>query len=141
MEQYTEFVMNHPYLFGALGIILYMLITNLLSTVISGVKQVGPAEVVRMINRENAVVIDVRDKPSFTKGHIVDSVHVSAADVPNRIKELEAYRGRPIIVCCNDGLGSADAARPLVKAGFDKVFRLAGGIGEWRNSNFPLAKG
>lgn len=140
MEQYLEFVKNHPYLFGALAVILYMLISNLVHAFLSGLKTIGPVEATRLINRDAALVLDVRDKTAFSKGHIVDAVNVPTADVAKRITELEAYRERPVIVCCNDGFASPDAAKPLAKSGFNKIYVLAGGINEWRNSNFPLIR-
>ncbi len=139
-SEYIEFVLNHPFLFGALAVILYMLGVNLIHGLVSGVKRISPAEVTRLINREEAVVVDIRGKADFKKGHIVGALNVPLTELPGRTEELKAYAGRPMVICCADGFGAPDAVKPLRGAGFENLYQLLGGIGEWRTANFPLTK-
>jgi rhodanese-related sulfurtransferase len=140
MSQYTEFVFNHPFLFGALAVVLYMLGVNLFNALITGVKRVTPAEATRLINREEAMVLDIRSKADFKKGHIVGALNMPMSEMPNRLQELDGLHERPLVICCADGFGAPDAVKPLKTAGFAKLYQLLGGIGEWRSANFPLTK-
>ena len=58
-----------------------------------------------------------------------------------RQASLADYRGRPLVIVCNMGHSAADAARQLMKAGHEQVYRLDGGITAWRNDNLPVVKG
>lgn len=139
MQQLIEFIINHWVLFAALFVILGLLIWNLISRGRGGV-EIGPAEVTRLINHEEAVVIDVRDKAQYAKGHIIGAINVPNSAFSERITELEQYRDRPIILCCQLGDISLKAGASLAKAGFSKLYRLRGGLLAWQNLNFPLTK-
>lgn len=141
MQQFPEFVMNHPILFAALAVILVMLATNLFQALAGGARQIGASLVTQLINRDEGVIVDIRDKSAFSQGHVMGAINLPFERLAERVGELEAFRAKAIIVCCNDGLVSPKAGRTLVKAGFTKVYRLQGGIMEWRNANLPLARG
>ena len=45
-----------------------------------------------------------------------------------------------LILMCASGARSSRAAAQLRKAGHEKAFSLAGGIGAWREAGFPVDK-
>ena len=139
MQQLTEFIINHWVLFAAFFVILGLLLWNLVSARRGGV-EVGPMEVTRLINREDAVVIDVRDKAQYAKGHIIKAINVPNSELSERIKGLEQYRDRPLILCCQLGDISLKAGASLAKVGFTKLYRLKGGLLAWQNLHLPLTK-
>ena len=98
------------------------------------------SRVTRLINDEEAVVIDLRPDAEFRQGHIIHSVHVPAANLADQIGKLEKYRGRPVIAACRSGQQSGRAGATLRKNGFEKVFALSGGILAWQGASMPLNK-
>ncbi|MCB1684760.1 MAG: rhodanese-like domain-containing protein [Pseudomonadales bacterium] len=137
MDQFIEFVTNHPFLIGTFIILLTLFIRN---ETRRGGQSVSVQKLVDMVNRENALVLDVRDKKEFEAGHIVDAVNIPYGALEARLDELARYRERPIVVACRMGQHSGAAGTLLRKKGFVNVSRLTGGIAEWRNQNLPVVK-
>src|SRR3970040_2991155 len=65
--------------------------------------EVGAIEAVQLINRRDALVLDVRDTGDYAAGHIANAKHVPEAQLADRIKELEKHRSRPIVVSRRTG--------------------------------------
>ncbi len=101
----------------------------------------SPIEATMLINREDAVVIDVRDQGEYAQGHIPNARHIPLAEIDRRKGELDKLRDRPLILCCASGARSANAISALKKAGFEKLFNLRGGIYEWEKAGQPLDRG
>ena len=97
-----------------------------------------PAQATLMMNREDALVLDVRETGEWTSGHITGARHITLAQLEKRMSELEKFKDRPIIICCASGNRSSSAMGQLKKGGFEKVFNLGGGISAWIEANLPL---
>jgi rhodanese-related sulfurtransferase len=138
MERVLEFVVNQYLLVGAFLLLLALFIRNETKR---GGNAVSAQQLVDMVNRHNAVVLDIRDKKDFQSGHIVDAVNIPYSALDSRLDELKKYRDRPIVVTCRMGTNAGAAGTLLRKRGFEKVSRLSGGIVEWRNQNLPVVKG
>lgn len=106
-----------------------------------GGKEVSATDATLMINRENAVVIDVRSVAEFSAGHIPDSINIPREKIAERAGELEKYKDRPLILNCASGVRSSSACSELRKRGFEKVFSLAGGVSAWSTAGLPTKKG
>ncbi|MAS82462.1 MAG: hypothetical protein CMF45_07220 [Legionellales bacterium] len=141
MERLLEFVGNHPLYFSLLISILMLLIWNIFGDMLSGVKLSPPEEVTRLINRDNAKVLDLRTQKEFEKGHIIDAINISADQVPGQLDKLKKYKKNGVILCCATGSVSSKTARKLMNEGYEKVFSLKGGILSWQNANLPLTRG
>ena len=100
----------------------------------------SPAAATLMMNREDAVVLDVREKSEWNGGHIASARHIALAQLDKHLAEIEKFKQTPVIVCCAIGGRSQTAREKLVKAGFEKVFNLAGGIAAWAEAGLPLTK-
>lgn len=138
MQRFFEFVANHPFLVGTFVLLLVLFIRN---ETRRGGRSVTAQQLVDLVNRENAVVIDVRDRKEFQAGHIVGAVNVPFASLDARLDELKKYQSRPVVVACKIGQHAGAAGTQLRKAGFENVTRLTGGMAEWRNQNLPVVKG
>lgn len=103
-----------------------------------GAQNLTPAQATLLINREDAVVLDVRETGEWSSGHIPGARHITLAQLDKRMSELEKFKERPIIICCASGNRSSSACGQLKKGGYEKVFSLAGGISAWLESNLPL---
>lgn len=138
MEQVFEFVGNNALLVGAFVVLLVFFIYNEMQR---GGRTVSAQELVTLVNREGAIVLDVRDKKEFGEGHIVDAVNIPHASLGGRLDELKKFKDKPLVVACKMGQHAGTAGTVLRKAGFENVSRLRGGIMEWRNQNLPVVKG
>jgi rhodanese-related sulfurtransferase len=143
MEQFFVFLqkstMNRA-LFAAPVISGAMLVWPLVARLMRPGQEVGPAEAVQLINRRDAVVLDVRNAAEYKSGHITNARHLPEAELESRAKELEKVKSKPIIVSCARGNRSAGVAGRLRKLGFNEVFSLRGGLTAWEQANMPLEK-
>jgi len=137
MNQIFEFIGNHPILVSAFVILLVLFIRN---ETRRGGRSVSAQQLVDLVNRENALVLDVRDKKDYDAGHIVDAFNIPFASLDGRVNELKKHRDRPIVVACKMGQHSGTAGSVLRKHGFENVSRLTGGVTEWRNQSLPVVK-
>jgi len=143
LEQFLVFLQKNPYhliLFFAAVVSGSMLIWPLIGRLFRQSNEVDTLEAVQMINRRDAVVIDVRDGGDYAAGHITNARNIPEGQIADRMKELEKFKSRPIIVSCNTGNRSAIASGILRKSGFNEVFSLRGGIAAWRQASMPLEK-
>jgi len=138
VEQLFEYIGNHPILVGAFVLVFALFVRN---EVVRGGRAVTPQELVNLVNRDGAVVIDVRDTNEFSQGHIVDAVNMPHGALASRLAELEKYKGKPVVVACKMGQHAGPVGTTLRKAGFENVSRLKGGISAWLNENLPVVKG
>jgi rhodanese-related sulfurtransferase len=101
-------------------------------------KGISVTEATLLINREDAVIVDVRETQEWSAGHIANARHLALGQLDKRVSELEKFKDRPLIVCCASGNRSSSACASLKKAGFERVFNLSGGIGAWKDAGLPL---
>ncbi|MBK8119913.1 MAG: rhodanese-like domain-containing protein [Sulfuritalea sp.] len=97
-----------------------------------------PAQATLLMNREDALMLDVRETAEWSSGHIPGARHITLAQLEKRMSEIEKFKDRPIIICCASGNRSSSACGQLKKGGFQKVFSLSGGISAWLEANLPL---
>jgi len=101
---------------------------------------VNTVQLTQLINRENAIVIDVRDAAEYAKGHIVGARNVPLAQFEKRFGELEKLRSKPLVMHCDTGNRSSKALDILRKNGFEKLYNLSGGYAAWLNAGLPAEK-
>jgi len=103
-------------------------------------KVIGNQQITTMMNRESAVIIDIRSKADFNKGHLLGSLNIPAAQLKDAAKELENYHQHPIILVDANGMHAAAATTQLQKMGLQQLYRMQGGIVSWTTDNLPLNK-
>ena len=103
-------------------------------------KAVSPQELSQMVNKQDGIVLDVRDQSEFRQGHITGAINMPLRDLEKRLDELDAHKDKPIIIVCKVGQSAGSASKQLKAKGFTGVFKLGGGISEWTASNLPLVK-
>lgn len=143
MEQFFVFLQKSPFNMVLLGLAVVsggMLLFPLLTRGMRPGNEVGATEAVMLINRKDAVVLDVRDDGEFANGHITNARHIPEKQLEERIKELDKLKNKPVIVSCASGRRSVAVADTLRKQGFAEVVALRGGIGAWVQAGMPLEK-
>ncbi|MFP7723592.1 rhodanese-like domain-containing protein [Lysobacter sp. A3-1-A15] len=106
-----------------------------------GYKALRPAELTGLVNRDNALVVDLSASNDFQKGHIAGSRSVQSSQFDPESKLLANAKALPVVMVCRSGQASAAAAKRLKKAGFEHVYWLDGGIQAWQQADLPLVKG
>lgn len=140
VDRLQEFFSNNPALCMAFLAILGGLAWTFFQGSARGVRKASPSDVTRLINHEDAIVLDVRSDGEFRQGHIVNALNIPDSQLAERIDKLNKYRSRPIIATCRTGQISAKAGSKLAAHGFEKVYSLSGGILAWEGASLPLTK-
>ena len=137
MEQFFEFIGNH---FILVGVFIFLLVAFFVNEGKQGGAAIGTTNLVTLVNREGAVILDIRDNKEYSAGHIAGAVNMPFAAVDSRIGELEDYKEKPVVIVCKMGQHSSSAGKKLKAQGFTDVRRLSGGMSEWSASNLPVVK-
>ncbi len=140
MQQYAQFFLEHWFLSALFIIIVALIIFTEMRMSKSGGNRVKPKQAINMINRDNAVVVDIRSAEQYKKGHIVGAKNVEANDLEQTANKLQKYKKKPIILVCPSGVQSPKLGEKLKTKGFENVHILAGGLKAWRDESLPLAK-
>jgi rhodanese-related sulfurtransferase len=109
-----------------------------IASFIRGGKGISVTEATLLINREEALVVDVRETSEWSAGHIPNARHIALGQLDKRVGELDKFKGHPLIVCCASGNRSSSACNAFKKAGFERVFNLNGGIRAWSDAGLPV---
>jgi rhodanese-related sulfurtransferase len=139
MQNFTVFIASHMALFyGFAAVLIALMIVEFLRAK-RGQVRIGPKEAVVMINKQNAVVVDVRSSDHYRNGHIVGAINAPLTDWPAAIKKLDKYKKKPVIVVCSNGADAHKAAANLSKQGYN-AFAMTGGTRAWTGAELPLVK-
>ncbi len=122
------------------GLTIAIIVTEI-ARLFRGYVALKPAELTALINNQDAVVIDLSATADFEKGHIAGSRNVAQSRFDADHKLLANAKQSPVVLICRNGSASADAAKKLKQAGFEKVYWLEGGIPAWQQAELPLVKG
>lgn len=142
MQDIMQFAGNHTILALAWIVLLVLVIVTTVKGMFSKVKVISRGEATRLINKEEAVVVDVRGRDDYRKGHISNAINVLAADIKKgSFGELEKHKAQPLIVVCANGTSAPESASQLNAAGFEQVYALKDGVSGWSSENLPLVRG
>ena len=106
----------------------------------AGGPSVNTLEATLLMNKKDSLVLDVRDAAEFAQGHILNARNIPFDELEGRLKEIERYKEKPVIVTCGAGNRSGSAAGMLRKHGFTAAVNLSGGIAAWRQAGLPTEK-
>src|SRR3990167_3514910 len=90
--------------------------------------RLSPEAVVDVLNREQGLVIDIRDANAYKSGHIAGALNVPVSEWERHLTKLEKHKERPLIVVCAQGQTALKRVTALNAAGYRTVYFLAGGI-------------
>lgn len=77
---------------------------------------------------ENAIIIDVRNREEFRRGHIPMAINVTLSEIQNG--KVNFPKGRTLIFYCDSGANSIKAARILAGYGY-RTINAVGGIRQY----------
>lgn len=139
MSRFVEFVRNNILLFVVALVSGGMLLWPLVRRTTGG-PWVNTTQATYLINREDALVVDVREPNEFAAGHVLGAKNLPLARLEAPGADLAKKKERPVIVYCDGGERSAKALATLKKQGFTRVANLSGGLGAWQQAGLPVEK-
>lgn len=136
-----EFIKQNALLIGlAIGSGLALL-WPMLNRKSGGAPNISVTEALMLLNRSKPLVLDVRDAAEFAAGHIQGAKNIPVAELASRIKEIEKYKDKPVLVNCQRGMRSKTACTILRAQQFTQLNNLQGGLDAWVEAKMPIVKG
>ncbi|VAW43673.1 hypothetical protein MNBD_GAMMA02-1039 [hydrothermal vent metagenome] len=140
MSQLVEFIGNHPFLVMLFMTVLFLFLFTLYKDKNKAYQNVNIDQMTRLVNQQNAQVLDIRPKEAFDQGHIVNAINMPLEDITSGKAKVEKLKKKPVVVYCQVGKSSVTASQKLTDAGLEQVFNLQGGINAWISEKLPLSK-
>jgi rhodanese-related sulfurtransferase len=94
----------------------------------------------QLINRRNAMVIDVRSADEYGAGHLPQARQLALADLSAKVAQVAKNKKNPVLLVCQTGRTSHKAEAILKEAGYAEVFSLEGGLDAWRQAGLPVVR-
>lgn len=139
-ERTLEFISNHWMLASGHFIVSLLLLQDLFDTVTRRYKTVSAAGAVALLNRDDTLLIDVREPHEYATGHIENARHLSLPRLKDALYEFEDRKNVPVIVYCQQGTRSKEACKQMVQQGFTQVYYLSGGMLSWEDAKLPVSR-
>lgn len=89
-------------------------------------------------SKHEVFVLDVRRENEWNEGHIEGSTRIYLGKLQDETDKLP--KNKPIFVVCKTGNRSSFGASILLRAGFDQVRNVLGGIDAWKKAKYPIVK-
>jgi rhodanese-related sulfurtransferase len=117
-----------------------MLVLPLVQRRLSPGKEVGNLQATQLINRENALLLDLRETAEYEGGHLPNAVHIPQSQLASRGQELAKLTARPVVAYGASGNRSRTAGGELARLGFKEVYHLQGGFRAWKDAGLPTQR-
>ncbi|AOJ11373.1 rhodanese-like domain-containing protein [Burkholderia mayonis] len=98
------------------------------------------AEATQLINRRNAIVVDLRPAAEYGAGHLPSARSVEFGELQARAGQLAKNKGTPVLLVCQNGQQSQKARKIVEDAGYQDVHVLQGGLSAWQQAGMPVVK-
>ena len=95
---------------------------------------------VQLINRERAVVVDVREPEEFAAGHVTGAKNVPLGQLEQKLQAAVKNKSLPLLLVCATGARAQRAVATAKKLGYEQAQAVAGGLKSWKDANLPLEK-
>src|SRR5207248_8398131 len=103
MEKIPQFILNHWQLCCLLIVLFIALIINEWLSQKKRAKELSPQSAVALMNSGAALtIIDLRDKESYRKGHIIEAMSAKADDFNG--KGMDKYKDTQLLLVCARGI-------------------------------------
>ncbi|MDM0112917.1 rhodanese-like domain-containing protein [Variovorax sp. J22R133] len=95
---------------------------------------------VQLINRERAVVVDVREPEEFAAGHVTGARNVPLDQLEAKLPGTVKNKSLPLVIVCATGARAQRAVSVAKKLGYEQAQAVAGGLKSWKDANLPVEK-
>lgn len=100
--------------------------------------KINCAQLISLLNHNNAMIIDIRTTPEYLAGHIVNAVNLPFDDFTIDNKVISSNSHRVLIIVDAYGKNANALVTKLRNAKISEVWYLNGGMLEWKTSNMPV---
>jgi len=107
-------------------------------TLTRGRRGLSASDAITLINRRNAVVLDIRTPEAYALGHIPQARFQAATDLAAKAPQVAKNKATPVILVCQNGQQSTKAQSILKEAGYAEVYSLEGGLDGWAKAGMPV---
>ena len=118
----------------------FALLWPMLNRGATGAANINATEAVLLLNRSKPLILDVRDAAEFAAGHIQGAKNIPVAELAGRLKEIEKFKDKPVLVHCQKGMRAKTACGILKAQQFTQLNNLQGGLDAWVEAKLPLLK-
>ncbi len=140
MAEFGVFFQQNLVLFGIAVALIFFIFTIEFSRISRKHKEINPDEMVKLLNHEGAVLLDVRESGERAAGHVKSSRHVPASTLADQVGTLKMKHDVPVVAYCSTGTKSEKSCELLHKSGFAKVYKLKGGFAAWQQAHLPVVR-
>ena len=95
---------------------------------------------VQLINRERAVMIDVRDATEYAAGHATGARNVPLDQLEQKLPATVKNKSLPVLLMCATGARAQRALATAKKLGYEQAQVVGGGLKSWKDANLPIEK-
>jgi rhodanese-related sulfurtransferase len=107
----------------------------------AAINEISIAEVKKMIdNKEDIILLDVRDKEEYETGHIPGAINISRGSLELKSNLIIPDKTKKIIVYCGIDRRSPLATKTLNDFGYKNAINMIGGLKAWKEVGYPVAK-
>ncbi|MBS82332.1 MAG: rhodanese-like domain-containing protein [Variovorax sp.] len=95
---------------------------------------------VHLINRERAVLVDLRDPEEYAAGHMIGAKNVPLAQLEEKLASTVKNKNVPLLLVCENGSRAQRAVAAAKKLGYEQAQAVSGGLKAWKAANLPVEK-
>jgi len=101
---------------------------------------ISAADATVLINRRNAVIVDVRTAAEFAAGHLPQARHFALEELGAKAAQVNKNKKTPLLLICQTGQRAQKAQALLEGAGYTETYVLQGGLGAWHQAGMPVVR-
>ena len=133
-----DFIQQNILLVGGAVVLVVAIISLEVTHIMRKYREVTPAQAVQLMNKEKAVILDLREGNELMSGTIQGAWHIAGSVLSQKISDLEKYKDKPVVAFCATGTRASKMCHELTKHGFEKIYHLKGGLAAWQQAGLPV---
>lgn len=94
----------------------------------------------KMIDNEDAILLDVRTVREFMQGHIKGAINIDWYQGTFESKVAELDKTKKVLIYCRSGNRTGKAKYFMIGLGFTRIYNLEYGVNDWARNNFEFVK-
>jgi rhodanese-related sulfurtransferase len=138
MVNVLPFFAHHLILTSGFAVALFLTVLYETAAHSAVTHKIPTVELIRLMNNENAVVIDLRAKDVYKKGHIIGAYNLMQDEILKKIESIAKDKALSVVLVCYEGVSAEKQVAPLKSLNYEKVFVLDGGMRSWIETGLPV---
>ncbi len=135
---FVDFINQNILWFIAWAVLFNLLVFSYIRGSVSGANQVSALEMPALQRSGKSIIIDVNKAEHYAVSHIPQAINIPLEDIGNDNSALLKHKDKTVILACQSGSRSQNAAKKLIALGFSNINILRGGLMAWTKENLPI---